>query len=130
MPFFIEVILPLSLPKPFTYAVNEAEYVFLKAGMRVAVPFGKNRLYTGLVLSLHENPPQLYAAKEIHQILDDFPLVTQTQLKHWQWIAEYYMCSLGEVYKSALPGGFLLESETIITSQKDFDPIAANLTDE
>ena len=130
MPFFTEVILPLSLPRPFTYAVNEAEYGFLQPGMRVAVPFGKNKLYTGLVISLHQTPPQLYEAKEIHQILDDAPIVTETQLKHWQWVAEYYMCSVGEVYKSALPGGFLLESETIITSQKDFDVVAANLTDE
>jgi len=130
MPYFIEVVLPLSLPRPFTYAVNEAEFAFLQPGMRVAVPFGKNKLYTGLVVALHETPPQLYEAKEIHQILDDEPLVTETQLKHWNWIAEYYMCSVGEVYKSALPGGFLLESETIITSQKDFDPIAANLSDD
>jgi primosomal protein N' (replication factor Y) len=130
MPFFTEVILPLSLPRAFTYAVNEAEYAFLQPGMRVAVPFGKNKLYTGLVIALHENPPQLYAAKDIHQILDDAPIVTEIQLKHWNWIAEYYMCSVGEVYKSALPSGFLLESETIITSQKDFDPVAANLTDD
>ena len=103
MPFFIEVVLPLALPKPFTYAINEAEYAFLQTGMRVAVPFGRNKIYTGLVLSKHQNPPQLYEAKDIHQILDDFPLVTQTQLDHWQWLASYYMCSLGEVYKSAMP---------------------------
>lgn len=130
MPFFIEVILPLALPKSFTYAVNEAEYGFIKKGMRVAVPFGRNKIYTGLVTGLHQNPPQLYEAKEIHQILDDYPVVTETQLEHWEWIAGYYMCSIGEVYKSAMPSGYLLESETIITSQKDFDAGEHQLSDE
>jgi len=130
MPFFIEVVLPLALPKPFTYAINEAEYAFLQTGMRVAVPFGRNKIYTGLVLSKHQTPPQLYEAKDIHQILDDFPLVTQTQLDHWQWLASYYMCSLGEVYKSAMPSGFLLESETIITSRPDFNADNEQLSDD
>lgn len=120
MPFFIEVILPLALPKSFTYAVNEAEYNFIKTGMRVAVPFGKNKIYTGLVTSLHQMPPQLYQAKDIHQILDETPQVTEIQLKHWEWIAAYYMCTIGEVYKTAMPSGYLLESETIISALTDF----------
>lgn len=130
MPYFIEVILPLALPRTFTYAVNEAEYGFLQPGMRVAVPFGKNKLYTGLVKTLHQNPPLLYAAKDIHQILDDTPIVTAYQLQHWQWIADYYMCTVGEVYKSALPSGLLLESETIISAQQGFNPDAGDLTDD
>ena len=130
MPFFIEAVLPLAVPKPFTYAVTEAEYAFLQNGMRVAVPFGRNKIYTGLVVGKHENPPQLYQAKEIHQILDESPLVTETQLAHWQWIANYYMCSIGEVYKSAMPSGFLLESETLITSRSEFDPQQEELTDD
>lgn len=130
MPFFIEVVLPLALPKPFTYSVNEAEYAFLHTGMRVAVPFGRNKIYTGLVLGKHQNPPQLYEAKDIHQVLDDAPLVTQSQIDHWQWIASYYMCSIGEVYKSAMPSGFLLESETIISSRPDFNAEDAQLTDD
>ncbi len=130
MPFFIEVILPLALPKPFTYAVNEAEFGFIKKGMRVAVPFGRNKIYTGLVIGLHQNPPQLYEAKEIHQILDEQPIVTETQIRHWEWIASYYMCSIGEVYKSAMPSGFLLESETMITARKDFDAAENELSDE
>ncbi|MGV3458922.1 MAG: replication restart helicase PriA [Flavobacterium sp.] len=120
MPFFIEVILPLALSKSFTYAVTEAEYHYIKTGMRVAVPFKKNNISTGLVTALHQNPPQLYQAKDIHQILDDFPLVTETQLKHWEWIAAYYMCTIGEVYKTAMPSGYLLESETIISAQADY----------
>lgn len=130
MPFFIEVILPLALPKSFTYSVNEAEYGFIQPGMRVAVPFGRNKLYTALVTALHQNPPQLYEAKEIHQILDGAPLVTDIQLQHWQWVASYYMCTIGEVYRSAMPTGFLLESETIITRHADFNADDAALTDE
>lgn len=130
MPYFIEVILPLALPKSFTYTVSEAEYAYIKAGMRVAVPFGRNKIYTGLVTGFHQNPPQLYQAKEIHQILDEVAVVTETQLQHWQWIASYYMCTIGEVYKSAMPSGYLLESETILTAQKDYTPAGDDLTDE
>jgi primosomal protein N' (replication factor Y) (superfamily II helicase) len=130
MPFFIEVILPLALPKPFTYTVTQPEYTFLRPGMRVAVPFGRNKIYTGLVIALHEDPPQLYEAKEIHQILDDEPLVTEIQLAHWQWVANYYMCSIGDVYRSAMPSAFLLESETIITQHKGLDIETGELTDD
>ena len=88
--------------------------------MRVAVSFGKTKIYTGLVFKLHQNLPELYEPKEIIQILDDSPIVTETQLKHWQWISEYYMCSLGEVYKSAVPSAFLLQSETVIYKNESF----------
>ncbi|WP_294819626.1 primosomal protein N' [uncultured Flavobacterium sp.] len=129
MPHFIDVILPLTIPKPLTYSILPEEYGFIQAGMRVAVPI-KNKIYTGLVVALHQNPPQLYEAKEIHQILDDYPLVTETQLAHWQWVAAYYMCNIGEVYKSAMPSSFLLESETIITQQQDYDANINELTDD
>jgi primosomal protein N' (replication factor Y) (superfamily II helicase) len=115
MSFFIEVILPISLPQTFTYKVNENEFNFLTAGMRVAVPFGKSKFYTGLVHSLHHEKPNLYEAKEIHQIIDKTPIVNDIQIKHWQWISSYYMCTIGEVIRSALPSALLLESETIIT---------------
>lgn len=114
MACFIDVILPIPLKKHFTYQVSEAEYQFLKPGIRVAVPFGKSKIYTALVYQKHHNPPQIYEAKEIHQILDDTPIVTSIQLKHWQWIAKYYMCTVGEVMRAALPSAFILESETII----------------
>lgn len=117
MNYFIEVIVPLSLPKTFTYKVSEAEYYFIKKGMRIAVPFGKNKVYTALVIDLHQNPPTLYEAKEIHQILDEKPIVNELQIKNWFWIASYYMCNIGDVYRGALPSALVLESETIITLQ-------------
>ena len=88
--------------------------------MRVAVSFGKSKIYTGLVFNIHQNAPTLYEAKEIHQILDETPIVNPSQLKHWQWIADYYMCALGDVYRAALPSAFLLESETIVYKNEAF----------
>ena len=88
--------------------------------MRVAVSFGKTKMYTALVLNIHQNPPVAYEAKEIHQILDDKPIVTEVQLQNWQWISKYYMCSLGDVYRAALPSAFLLESETVVLKNETF----------
>ncbi len=117
---FIDIILPIPIQKTFTYSVTEEEANFLQKGMRVAVSFGKSKMYTGLVFNIHKNPPTLYEAKEIHQILDETPLVTARQLEHWQWISNYYMCALGEVYRASLPSAFLLESETIIYKNAAF----------
>jgi len=114
MLYFIDVILPIPIEKHFTYQVSEAEFEFLKPGIRVSVPFGKSKIYTALVYGKHHDPPQIYEAKEIHQILDETPIVTNKQLKHWEWIAKYYMCTLGEVMRAGLPSAFILESETII----------------
>ncbi|RTZ10482.1 primosomal protein N' [Flavobacterium sp. GSP27] len=115
--YFAEVILPLSLAKTFTYSVSETEFLYIKKGMRVAVPFGKSKIFTALVIETHQNKPELYDAKEIHQILDEKPIVTEIQIAHWQWIASYYMCAIGDVYRGAMPSALLLESETLI-SQK------------
>jgi primosomal protein N' (replication factor Y) len=119
MGLFVEVVLPLPLKQFFTYAVTEQEAAFLIPGMRLAVPFGKSKVYTALVYSIHENPPQTYQAKPILSILDAAPIVTHEQIKHWEWISHYYMCSLGEVFKSAIPSAFLLEGETHISRNKD-----------
>ena len=120
--YFVEVILPLPLPKLYTYRINEDEAHFLQTGMRVAVSFGKLKVYTALVHKVHTNEPT-YETKDIEYILDETPIVTPEQITHWQWIADYYMCTLGEVIKSALPSAFLLESETIIEiAEKDLNP--------
>lgn len=118
---FIDVILPIPIQKTFCYSISSAEADFLQPGCRVAVPFGKSKIYTALVLRIHQEPPTLYEAKEIHQILDDNPIVNAKQLRHWQWIADYYMCPLGDVYRAALPSSFLLESETIIYKNITFE---------
>ncbi|WP_407942459.1 primosomal protein N' [Mesoflavibacter sp. CH_XMU1404-2] len=112
---FIDVILPIPLEKRFTYSITQAESEFLQIGMRVSIPFGKTKIYTGIVANIHQTAPLVYDAKDIHQILDESPIVTQQQLRLWQWIAKYYMCTEGEVMRAALPNAFLLESETIIS---------------
>ncbi len=130
MPYFVEVILPLALNKTFTYLVSETEFHFIKPGMRIAAPFGKNKIFTALALELHQNPPTLYEAKEIHEILDENPIVNEWQIKHWQWISIYYMCSIGEVFRAALPSTLLLESETIISSKHNSAIDEQSLSDE
>jgi len=130
MNFYINVILPLPLEKQFTYEVTPDEAEFLQPGMRVAVPFGKTKIYTGIVAGIHQNAPQKYEAKPIEQILDESPVVTKHQLKFWDWIARYYMCAEGEVLKAALPGGFLLESETLVQLAPSAEIDESNLSDE
>jgi primosomal protein N' (replication factor Y) len=118
--YFINVILPKPLEHLFTYKITKSEADFLKPGMRVAVPFGKSKIYTALVYNIHQNEPTAYTAKEIYQILDDKPIVNEIQLKHWNWIAKYYLCTLGDVLRAGLPSIFLLESETLIVRNKAF----------
>ncbi|MDC0629124.1 primosomal protein N' [Flavobacteriaceae bacterium] len=113
--FFIDVILPLSLERNFTYAITKAEADFIKVGARVAVPFGKSKVYTGLVYSIHDKAPTAYDAKSIHSILDESAVVNPFQFKLWEWMSSYYLCSMGEIMRAALPNAFLLESETIIS---------------
>jgi len=130
MSFYIDVILPLPLDNLFTYEVDEEEAKFLEPGARVAVPFGKTKIYTGIVSKMHHEKPLIYEAKPIEQILDKSPIVTKTQLEFWSWISKYYMCTVGEVMKAALPGAFLLESETLIELDKTFDFDASSLNDQ
>ena len=133
--FFTDVILPIPLEKAFTYAITQAEASFLKTGMRVAVPFGKSKIFTGIIYRVHQEEPTAYEAKEIYQILDEKPVLTERQLKLWEWIADYYMCSLGEVLRAAIPNAFLIESETWIHKSEAFEEgdelkIGFFLTDE
>ncbi|WP_412476365.1 replication restart helicase PriA [Flavobacterium sp. TBRC 19031] len=130
MNYYIEVIIPLSLPKTFTYKVSESEFQYIQRGMRIAVPFGKNKIYTALAIDLHQNAPTLYEAREIHQILDEQPIVNEFQINHWFWIASYYMCAIGDVYRGALPSALLLESETIISQQKETVVNESELSDD
>lgn len=87
--------------------------------MRVAVPFGKSKVYTGIVFKIHNDAPTAYEAKDIQQILDNQPVVNEKQLDLWQWISDYYLCTLGDVMRAALPNAFILESETNIIKNKE-----------
>ena len=119
MSYFIDVIIPIPLQRLFTYSITKAESEFIKPGMRVAVPFGKSKIYTALVYSIHNDAPLTYDAKTIHQILDDQPVVNEFQYQLWNWISKYYMCTLGEVMRAALPSAMILESETLIVGTSE-----------
>ncbi len=128
--YFIDVILPIPLRQKFTYSVTADQAANLEIGYRVAVPFGKTKVYTAIVVKVHQNAPVGYDTKEIDQILDNYPIVTINQLQHWQWMATYYMCTLGEVIRAALPSAYLLESETSITISKSLTLDESQLTDD
>lgn len=134
MPHFVDVILPLAIERAYTYRIPEsADFDLLhrqEKGVRVSVPFGKRKLYTALTFHYHEEAPLAYEAKEVLEVLDTAPIVQTEQWHHWQWVAEYYLCTLGEVVKSALPSAFLLQSETQIRLNPDQTVSPEDLTDE
>ena len=119
MPKYAETLLPLAIPGTYTYRIPDG--MTLSIGMRVLVPFGRKKIFTAIVVMLHDKEPKGYDVKEILGILDDKPIVRHTQLDFWQWIADYYLCSMGEVYKAAVPSGLKVESETIISANPDFE---------
>ena len=106
---YADLILPLPLQGTFTYALPLAMQSTVQVGMRVLVPFGRNKTYLGIVARLHEVQPQGYEVKNVTQLMDTEPIVTAQQLKLWQWIADYYLAPIGEVYKAALPAGLKAE---------------------
>lgn len=108
---FADVILPLSLPKLYTYSVPDDLSGPVYAGQRVVVQFGKHKLYSAVIRRIHSNPPQGYTPKPIEGILDSDPVVNEMQMRLWDWISNYYMCTLGEVMNAALPSSLKLSSE-------------------
>ncbi len=109
---FADIILPIALPSLFTYRIAKEWNDLVVPGIRVIVPFGKNKLFTGIVRSIHENPPSAYEAKYIDTLLDEIPIVSEKQFKFWEWMSLYYMCHIGEVMQAALPNGLKITSET------------------
>lgn len=118
---FATVILPLPLPKLYTYSVPLHLRDAVQRGVRVEVPFGKNKLYAGIVSELIQQAPEAYSPKPILSVLDDAPIVTEKQFELWKWLADYYVCTLGEVMAAALPAGFKLTSETKILLRDGYE---------
>ncbi len=116
---FAEVILPLPLYDLFTYRIPENLTNQVTPGKRVIVQFGKKKIYSGIVVSVHDRTPGKLELKEILSVLDEKPVVSDTHLKFWHWIARYYMCSPGEVMKAALPSGMNLESASLLRFHQD-----------
>jgi len=118
---FIDVVLPVPVPQFFTYRLPREIAPLVKTGARVVVEFGKSRVVTALVVRLHDTPPEKYPAKYIRELLDTEPVVTGYQLWLFQWVAEYYMCTAGEVLNVALPSGLKISSQSKIQYNPDFN---------
>lgn len=114
--FFAQVILPLSLHDSYTYKVPEILQPDIKPGQRVIVQFGQKKLYAALVFSISNTKPENIEVKEIQQVLDEEPVVLTKNFELWEWIAKYYCCTLGDVFRAALPTGLKLESKSKIYS--------------
>ncbi len=112
-PLWAEIILPLAIPRTYTYSVPQHLQSKLEKGCRAEVVFGKNKKYAGMIRSFSKQKPA-YETKDILNIIDDEPIIYPQQLSLWKWISEYYMCSEGEVMAAALPTHFKLSSETIL----------------
>ncbi|MBO7099259.1 MAG: primosomal protein N' [Bacteroidaceae bacterium] len=116
---FADVILPLPLEGTFTYSLPKSFSNLAQVGCRVIVPFGTAKYYSAIVVRLHDNIPH-YKTKEVTELLDSSPIITPSQLKLWEWIADYYLCTIGDVYKAALPSGMKLESESCVMYNEEF----------
>lgn len=118
---YADVILPLPLENSYTYGIPSDLEKAVIPGCRVIVHFGKKRYYTAIVIEVHERTPNSsFETKEIYALLDATPVLRRPQLRFWKWIASYYLCKLGDVYKAALPSGLKLESETAVTYNEEF----------
>lgn len=111
---YAQIILPLNLKGTFTYKVPEEFLAEIVPGMRVLVPFGGKKIYTGIVSEIHQVEPETFIPKDIHSLLDQEPIVPKEQLDFWQWLSEYYLCNIGEIYRFAFPSSLKLESETYL----------------
>jgi len=119
---FADVILPLPLADQYTYKIPSDLEKSVVRGCRVIVHFGKKRFYTAIVSEVYDTPPKTNSEiKEIFAVLDATPILRRPQLRFWQWMANYYLCRLGDVYKAALPSGLKIESETSVTRNPDFE---------
>jgi len=117
---YAEIIIPLALPKNYTWSVPDHLKEQLHPGCRVEVNLGKNKKYAGIVKKIHNEKPDFFEAKDILNVLDVEPVVFEEQLKLWEWMASYYMCSEGEVMAAALPAHFKLSSETILVFNDEY----------
>lgn len=127
---FAEVIIPLALPTNFTWAIPAELLESVKPGCRVEVVLGKNKKYAGIVKRIHQDKPVAFEPKEIINVLDKEPIIFDRQLKLWEWVADYYMCSEGEVMSAALPAHFKLSSETVLVFNEEFGEDLSALDEE
>ncbi len=127
---YAEVILPLALPKTYTYAIPDELIEQVVPGVRVEVNFGRQKKYAGVVKSLFTEKPQGFDPKPVLNVLDSTPVIHPGQLQLWQWLSEYYLCSEGEVMAAALPAHFKLNSETTLIFNEEYGDDFSGLGDD
>jgi primosomal protein N' (replication factor Y) (superfamily II helicase) len=126
---FVDVILSLPLNRRFTYSLPLDSANMIRRGCRVVVPFGRTKSYTAIVARVHENEPKEYTVKQVTAILDETPILLPRQLDFWYWIADYYLCMEGDVFKAAFPSGLKVESETIVELNESYQPADDSLSE-
>lgn len=126
---YVNVVLPIAIPNTFTYFVPMEMMETVQFGMRVEVEFGKKKRYAAMVVELHDQAPENYDPKPLLSIIDELPIISPQQYQLWEWMADYYACSIGEIMNAALPGNLRLSSETIVTLSPIYDPGYQGLSD-
>ncbi len=121
---YVDVIVPLPVMGQFTYAVPEELEGKVEWGCRVIVPFGAKKYYTGIVIRTGTTPSGEYETKEVSEVLDTHPILLKHQFAFWKWMADYYLCTWGDVYNAAVPSGMKIESETRVEGNPDFEASA------
>ncbi len=127
---YADVILPLAIAHTYTFGIPVEWQGRIQTGSRVEVQFGKRKIYSGIVYQVHDHKPDVYEVKPIRSLLDEEPVVTPAQISFWEWMASYYMCSIGEVMNAALPAYLKLESETYLVLNDDVEIDHHELSDD
>lgn len=118
---YVDVIVPLPIASQYTYSVPAELEESVQEGCRVVVSFGQKKFYTAIVTKVHYVAPEKYETKDVEEVLDTSPVILPTQFRFWEWLSTYYLCTLGDVYKAAMPSGMKLESETLVAYNEEFE---------
>lgn len=118
---YVDVIVPLPIASQYTYSLPTEWEESVQEGCRVVVSFGRKKFYTAIVTKVHYAAPDGYETKDIEEVLDTSPILRPRQFQFWEWLASYYLCTLGDVYKAAMPSGMKLESETVVVYNDEFE---------
>lgn len=120
---YVDVIVPLPIASQYTYSVPTEMEECVQEGCRVVVSFGQKKFYTAIVTKVHYSAPENYETKEVEEVLDSSPVILPAQFRFWEWLSTYYLCTLGDVYKAAMPSGMKLESETLVVYNEEFEAV-------
>ena len=120
---YVDVIVPLPIASQYTYSLPPEWEGSVQEGCRVVVSFGRKKFYTAIVTKVHYAAPEGYETKDIEEVLDTSPVLLPRQLEFWEWLSTYYLCTLGDVYKAAIPSGMKLESESVVVYNEDFEAV-------